>query len=308
MKYKTIIVTGGSSQIGKSLQGIMSGENIFYLSSKDFDLTNQLSVKSMYDKFKPDFVCHLSAVVSGIENNIKFPYNHYTENTLMNTMVLDEAYKRNVSGFITTLSTCAYADKLPEDFYPLKEENLCFGEPAETNYGYGISKRNLAIQINAGNKQYDSNYSFVIPANIYGQYDKFDYKTSHYVTALLMKIKHAVDNKLNSITLMGTGAPIRQFVYSLDVANLIKLSIENNITEPFNIASDEVYSIDEIAKIALKSCNAEHLSVLYDKTKPDGQYKKTCSNEKLKSLFPDFKFTSLEEGIKETWKCLNELK
>src|ERR1035437_1510759 len=99
---KTIIVTGGSSQIGKSLQDIMFGPNIFYLSSKDFDLTNQFSVKTMYDKLKPDFVCHLSAVVSGIENNIKFPYNHYTENTLMNTMVLDEAYKRNISGFITT--------------------------------------------------------------------------------------------------------------------------------------------------------------------------------------------------------------
>jgi|SRR3989304_2378063 len=305
MKYKSIIVTGGSSQIGRSLQKIMP--EAVYLSSKDFDLTNQLSVKSMYDKFNPDFICHLSAVVSGIENNIKFPYNHYVENVLMNTMVLDEAYKRNVAGFITTLSTCAYADKLPENFYPLKEENLCLSEPSETNYGYGISKRNLAIQINIGNKQYDKNYSFVIPANIYGPYDKFDLQKSHYIAALLIKIKHAIDNKLDFITLMGTGTPIRQSVFSFDVANLLKLCIENNISEPFNIATDEIYSIDEIAKIALKACEAEYLNIIYDKSKPDGQHKKTCSNEKLKSLFPNFKFTNLEDGIKETWKHLNKL-
>ena len=305
---KTIIVTGGSSQIGKSLQDIMFGPNIFYLSSKDFDLTNQFSVKTMYDKLKPDFVCHLSAVVSGIENNIKFPYNHYTENTLMNTMVLDEAYKRNISGFITTLSTCAYPDVLPDEYYPLKEENLCIGQPTTTNFGYGISKRNLAIQLDAGNRQFNKKYSYVIPCNIYGHYDKFDEKRSHYVAALLMKIKHAVDNKLSSITLMGTGTPLRQFVYSLDAANLLKLCIENNITESFNIATDEVYSINEIAEIALRACNATHLTIEYDNSKPDGQYKKTCSNEKLKNIFPDFKFTSLEDGIRQTYKRVIELK
>ena len=122
-----------------------------------------------------------------------------------------------------------------------------------------------------------------------------------------MKIKYAIDNNQKSISLMGSGKPLRQFIISSDVARLLKLCIENNITESFNIATDEVYSIDDIAKIALIACDATHLSIEYDNSKPDGQYKKTSSNERLKKLFPDFKFTKLEDGIKETYKKVIEL-
>lgn len=294
-----ILVTGGSGQVGKELKKI--NPNWIYVSSKDYNLVNCEDVESMFDFYKPTIIIHLAAKVGGIIDNIKFPCDYFFDNVMMNTLLLNSAKKHNVKRFIGVLSTCIYPDKV--DKYPMKEELLHFGPPTETNFSYGISKRSMAVHIEAMNKQYGTKYCYVIPSNLYGVNDKFD-ERSHFVAALIKKIIDAKEKGENKITLFGTGSPIRQFVNAKDFAHVLTEMVNKNINDNFNFACDNGLSIHEIAKVALKSLNCEHMKIEYDTTKPDGQYRKDVDITKFKSLFPDFKFTTLEDGIKEVYETV----
>lgn len=298
MKNK-ILVTGGSGMVGKSLKDIMP--DAIYLSSKDFDLTKEFEVIRMYDMHKPTHVIHLAAKVGGIIDNIKYPANYFDENILMNTHLVKWAHEFKVKRFIGILSTCIYPDKV--DKYPMTEEMLHLGPPTPTNFSYGYSKRCLAVQIDAYNKQHNLNYNYLIPCNLYGEYDKYG-DNSHFVAALISKIINAKKNNEDHIKLFGSGKPMRQFMYSGDLARIIKYIIDNNCYESFNVATPENYSIDKIARIALKACDAEYLKIKYDSTKPDGQYRKDVSTQLMNKVIPDFQFTTLYDGIKNTYNKL----
>ncbi len=294
---KKIIVLGGTGLVGKALQRIMP--NAKYFGSSHYDLTRQMSVERMFLETNPDIVINLSAVVSGIEDNILRPCDHFTENVLMNTFVIDACRKHNVSRCISILSTCAYPDVAKS--YPLLESQIFEDVPTKTNFSYGYAKRMAAVQTLATNEQYGTKYSYLIPSNIFGIDDKYQDARSHYIGALIKKIYNAKKTNQDSITLFGTGKPIRQFIFCEDVAKIIKHFIDNDVTENVNIANDDIFTIDEIARIALKACDMEHLQINYDSTKPDGQFRKDCSNQKLKDIMPDLIFTSLYDGIKKTF-------
>jgi GDP-L-fucose synthase len=114
-------------------------------------------------------------------------------------------------------------------------------------------------------------------------------------------------NNVDYITLFGDGTPLRQFLHANDLAKIIKLVIDNDITESFNVATYENYSIKEIANIALKSCDSTNLKIKFDTTKPNGQYRKDVSIEKLKSLFPEYLPISLVDGIKDIYKTYDKI-
>lgn len=301
MKYKSIIVTGGSGMTGRSLHKILPGAH--YLSSKDCDLTNINEVESTFEKYRPDCVIHLAAKAGGIFDNIKKPAEYFDENILINTNVLRTARKYDVQRLLAILSTCAYPDVL--DNYPMKEEDMHKGPPAATNISYGYSKRALAVQIDAYNKQYGTKYQYLTPCNLYGEYDKYG-DNSHFVAALIKKIHQAKTFGDKKITLFGTGTPLRQFMHSDDLAKIIKRCIEEEVYDSFNIATGQNISIDDIARIALRACNATNLDIEYDKTKPDGQFRKDVSTEKMNSIFPDFKPTKLYHGIVSTYSILKQ--
>jgi GDP-L-fucose synthase len=145
----------------------------------------------------------------------------------------------------------------------------------------------------------------LIPCNLYGEYDKYG-ENSHFVASLIKKIHNAKMLNQDKITLFGTGKPLRQFMHSNDLAKIIKKCIVDDIYDNFNVATEENISIDEIAKIALKSCNAEHIKIEYDITKPDGQYRKDVSINKLNSIISDFTPISLYDGIKNTYNKINK--
>ncbi len=289
--------------VGSFLKNVMP--NAKYISSANCNLTNQEEVESFVKYTKPDIIIHLAAKVGGIMDNIKYPAEYFDENILMNTFILRAAKNVGVKQFIGVLSTCIYPDKV--DLYPMSEDTIHVGPPAQTNFSYGYAKRCMAVQIDAYNKQYGTNYNYLIPSNLYGEYDVFNDTSSHFVTALIKKIHNAKILGENKITLMGTGEPLRQFMYAKDFAYIIKKCVENNIIDNVNVACNENLSIRQIAEIALKSCDAEHLILDFDSDKPDGQYRKDVSNVKMMSLFPDFKFTSLEDGIRQTYKKAIEL-
>jgi GDP-L-fucose synthase len=305
MSNETILVTGASGMIGKALQRVMPGTYYVYHNyiinddSADkyyYDLTDEDSVCEMYDKIKPGIVVHLAARVSGIQDNLKHPADHYDDNILMNTLVLKYAREFGVKNFIGMGSTCMYPDVASS--YPLHESQLHDGPPAPSNFAYAYAKRCMAVQIEAYNQQYGTNYSYLMPCNVYGIGDKYNDDRSHFVGALIKKIYTAKKEGHPNIVLFGTGKPLRQFIYCDDVAKIINHCIENDIYINMNVACDEVYSIYEIARIGLKACDAGHLTISYDPTKPDGQYRKDASNDLLKKVIAGIGFTRLADGIK----------
>ena len=288
-----ILVTGGSGLVGKHLEDILP--DAVYISSKDFDLTDINRVDSMLDFFRPKIVIHLAARVGGIVDNINRPVDYLEENILMNTNILKKCHDFNVERVISILSTCIYPDKV--DRYPMLEKDLFNGPPTPTNFSYGFAKRCMAAHIDSYVKQYDKKWCYLIPCNLYGEYDKYEEHHSHFVSALIKKIYEAN----GEIELWGTGKPLRQFMYGGDLARIIKYMIDNDIVDNFNVAPEEVYSIDEIANIGKKACKKDEIVVNYDNTKPDGQFRKDVDSSKLLSVLKDFKFTPLEEGIEKVY-------
>jgi len=289
-----ILVTGGSGLVGKHLQEVLP--NAVYLSSKDCDLTDISKVKWLISSQNPDIVVHLAARVGGIQDNIKYPADYFDDNILINTNIVKVCKEYNVKRFIGILSTCIYPSVV--ESYPMKEEDLFIGPPPPSNFSYGYAKRCLAVQIDAYNKQFGTKYNYLIPCNLYGDYDNMhDESKMHFITALLNKIRNSKDKSLH---LLGTGKPLRQFMYAGDLADIIKLVIDNDITESFNVAPDFNYSIDDMAKMALKA-TGNNYKIIYDKPELDGQYRKDVSNRKLLKIFPNFIFTDLKEGLKKVY-------
>jgi GDP-L-fucose synthase len=289
----TILVTGGTGMVGKHLQEILP--NAVYIGS-NIDLRDWISVDALFNKIKPSRVIHLAARVGGIQENIEKQAEFFDDNILINTHVLRASKLHNVERFTGILSTCIYPNIVSK--YPMTEKDLFMGPPAITNFSYGYAKRCLAVQINAYNKQYKTKYNYLIPCNLYSELDNFEHGNKmHFITALLKKIKES-DGTLN---LLGTGNPLRQFMYSGDLTRVIKEVIDRDITESFNVAPEYNYSINEMAILALESLSKNY-KIVYSKPELDGQYRKDVSSEKLKTILPNFEFTEFEDGIQKVWK------
>ena len=297
-----ILITGGTSTIGKHLREYLPDGK--YVSSSEFDLITQTDVQKMFKYIKPKIVVHLAATVGGIQDNINYPARYLEENVLMNTLVTREAFNTGVKKFIGILSTCIYPDKLSDSEYPMTEDMLHLGPPTPTNFGYGYSKRLLGVQLDMYREKYNVQYSYITPCNLYSEYDNFHNDSkAHFITALLQKIKTAVDTNSNTLNLFGTGKPLRQFMHSRDVAKAIYRCITSDLYENFNIANSEVLSIRELAEVALRALDI-NLKLKFDTSMPDGQYRKDVSNKKMLEYFPDFEFTSFEDGIRDVYTAL----
>ena len=296
-----ILVTGGSGMVGRFYKEIEP--NAIFLSSKDCDLTDLKQVMETWEKYTPDVVIHLAARVGGIIDNINHPAEYYEQNVLMNTNVLMASRKIGVKRLIAILSTCIYPDSVL--LYPMSEYLLHEGPPTKTNFSYGYAKRSLAVHIDAYNQEYGTKYQYLIPCNLYGEYDKYG-DNSHFVAALIKKIYKAKENHESEINLFGTGKPLRQFMYGGDLAYVIKYCLDNDIYDNMNVATEENYTIKEIAEIAIDIIGEGKITgINFNVNKPDGQYRKDVSIDNLKRLIPEFKPTTLSDGITKTIKNLN---
>ena len=258
----------------------------------------------MFEKHKPTHVIHLAAKVGGIKDNIKHPADYFYQNTMMNNYVIHYACKYNVKKLIATLSNCAYPDVAKK--YPMTEEQLHDGLPAPTNLAYGMAKRIMDTQIKAYRKQHGCKFSCVIPCSIYGPFDKFGDEESHFLAALIKKIYNANKKNIKNIKLMGTGKPLRQYIYSEDLGKILLLLLQKyDDDRPVNISPNTNLSIREITEKTLKATGS-NLKIEFDKKSPDGQYRKDLSNKKLIKIIKDFKFTPLNEGVKKTYEWYKE--
>ena len=287
---KQTIVTGGTGLVGSAINTGVK------LSSKDVDLRDWKSTLSLFEDYKPKNVIHSAARVGGLGGNMNYKGEFYYDNIMMNTNVLEASRRVGVKKVVSFLSTCVFPDDVE---YPLTEKKIHLGEPHSSNYPYAYAKRMLDIQSRAYKEQYGVNYISVIPTNIYGPKDNFSIDNGHVIPSLIHKCYLA--KKLNTdFVVWGSGKPLREFIYSEDVARLTEWALENyNEEEPIIFSTSDEISVGNVAEMIVYYIGFNG-KLVFDDEKPDGQFRKPSDNSKLLSYLPDFKFTPMEEGIEKS--------
>ncbi len=298
-----VLVTGGNGLVGRAIQNVHQQKyksyQFIFLSSKDCDLTNIEETVNIFKKIKPSYVIHLAAVVGGLYKNMNFKVDMFEKNIIINLNVLKCCHDFKIKKCISTLSTCIFPDNTS---YPINEKMLHNGPPHNSNDAYAYAKRMLDIHSRAYQEQYNDNFNCIIPTNIYGPYDNYHLEDSHVIPALIHKCYLAKKNN-KPFVVYGSGKPLRQFIYSEDLARLILFILfEVNEKEPIilSVSEEEEISIKNVAEIIAKEFD---YPLEFDESKSDGQFKKTADNTKFKNLYyekfkKDFEFIKIEEGIK----------
>ena len=290
MKNK-ILITGGNGLVGSEFKG----DEYFKPSSKDYDLIDRdQTYRLMLKEF--DGVIHCAAKVGGLGSNMNYKGDFFYNNIMMNTNVIEGARLSKVKNLVAFLSTCVFPDNVE---YPLTEKKIHLGPPHFSNDAYAYAKRMADVQIRAYKEQYGLNYKAVIPSNIYGPNDNYDLVNGHVLPSLIHKCYLARENK-TPLTIWGSGKPLREFIFSRDVAKLTEWVLYNyNENEPIILSTSEEVSINDVVGIIVELMNFKG-DVIFDSSKPDGQFRKPSDNSKIKNYLPEFEFTPLYEGLKET--------
>ena len=294
IKYKTVLVTGGTGFMGKRLS--LLKPDWIYISSKELNLLNLDECNNFFSKNKFDAVIHLAAKTGGIEESVNNQSEMYFLNSIMNNNILYACNKNKIKRLLSCLSTCCYPDVA--DSYPMNEDNFLSGEVADSNYGYGLAKRELFRQSNFCRKFYNSNYSCFTPCNLYGPNSNFNDENSHFIASILKKVHMAKDGQV--IEVLGNGEAYRQHLYIDDLVKIIpEILIYHDSSLPLNVATEENLKIKEIINL-VKRVLKKNVEIKYTNSFL-GQFRKDVSIFNLKKLIPNIKFTTLEEGIKKTY-------
>ncbi|GAX80872.1 hypothetical protein CEUSTIGMA_g8307.t1 [Chlamydomonas eustigma] len=308
MSQNVILVTGGTGLVGKGVEWVIANEankpgneKWIFVGSKDADLTDYESTKAMFERVKPTHVLHLAAFVGGLFANMKLKVDFWRLNVLMQDNIFQACQAYGVTKLVSCLSTCVFPDKTS---YPIDETMVHNGPPHFSNEGYAYAKRMVDVQNRLYKDQYGCNFTSVIPTNIFGPHDNFDLEDSHVIPGLIHKCYLAQKNG-TPFTIMGSGTPLRQFIYSRDLAALmVWVMREYKEVDPIILSVDEAdeVTIKDVAMSIVKAMKFQG-EVQFDTTKADGQYKKTASNAKLRKYLPDFNFTPFHQAMDEsvTW-------
>ncbi len=288
-----ILVTGGTGMLGKALQNHLSG---MYIGSSDYDLRNQNEAQKCLEFYCPDTVVHLAARVGGIIANSKYIYGFFYDNIMINTNVLDACLKNNVKSVIAILSSCVYPSESVS--CPMTEGMLHCGPPHETNAGYAYAKRMIQVQLSCATKQYGTEWCILYPTNMYGLHDNFG-EECHVIPALIKRFHKAKIDNSAAVECYGTGRPMRQFVYSEDLAKVITRSVNENLTGEYNVCDLKSYSIREVTEIISETVG--YSGEIRWNGKLDGVHRKDLDSSKIQNKF-DIEYISLRDGIENVYK------
>jgi len=286
-----ILVTGGNGLVGSEF----IGKQYFKPSSKEYNLIDKdQTYRLMLRGF--DSVIHCAAKVGGVGANMRYKGEFFYNNIMINTNIIEGARISGVKNLVAFLSTCVFPDKVE---YPLTEKKVHLGPPHFSNDAYAYAKRMTDVQIRAYKEQYGLNYKSVIPSNIYGPNDNYDIVNGHVLPSLIHKCYIARETN-TPLKIWGSGNPLREFIFSKDVAKLTEWVLFNyNENEPIILSTSEEISIKNVVEIIIELMNFKG-DVIFDTTKPDGQFRKPSDNSKIIHYLPDFKFTPIYDGLKET--------
>lgn len=300
-KMKKLAIFGSTGLVGSSIIKKIDPEkyDLYSPSRKELNLLDKESVSQWFLKNEIEYVILAAARVGGIIANSKYPTEFLYENLSIQNNVIMSAFESGVDNLIFLGSSCIYPRECPQ---PIREEYLLTGPLEKTNKSYALAKI-AGIQLcDSIREQYGKNYYSLMPCNLYGPGDNFDLEASHVIPGMIRKIENAKDNNEPSLKLLGTGKPLREFLYAGDLAEAVIFMLENYNGKDglINIGSGSEISIKDLANIVANAIgyNGE---ILFDTEGLDGTPRKVMDNSKIDSLGWKPKMT-LEAGITETLK------
>jgi GDP-L-fucose synthase len=262
-----------------------------------YDLTRMPDIVRAYQDSQPDIVIHLAAKVGGIGINREKPGEFFYDNLMMGAQLMEQGRQVGLEKFVSIGTICAYPKFTP---IPFKEENLWNGYPEETNAPYGLAKKMLLVQGQAYQQQYNFKAIYLLPVNLYGPGDNFDPHSSHVIPALIKKCVDAVERGEKQIIAWGTGRASREFLYVADAARAIVLATEQyDKPEPVNLGSHMEITIRDLLTLIVELTGFQG-EVVWDKTKPDGQPRRSLDTSRARQEFSFQATTDFREGLRQT--------
>lgn len=302
-----IFVAGHRGLVGQAMLRQLAAQgfgNIVTRTRSELDLMNQAEVRAFFDAEKPEYVFDAAAVVGGIQANDQYPADFIGGNLMIQTNLIDTAYRAGVKKLLFLGSTCIMPRDAPQ---PMKEEYMLTGPLEETNQWYAVAKIAGIKMCQAYRRQYGFDAISVQPTNLFGIGDNFDYETSHMAAAMIRKMHDAKVAGAESVTIWGTGTPRREIMFADDMADACIFLMRNYSGEEFvNIGVGEDISITDYAKLVADVVGFEG-AFDYDTSKPDGTPRKLVDVTRLNGLGWSSQI-SLREGVERTyaWFVENE--
>lgn len=300
-KHSKIYVAGHNGMVGSAIVRALSHKgfsSIVVKSSRELDLRNQRAVEEFFTKERPDYVFLAAAKVGGILANNTYRAEFLYDNIMIQSNVIHQSYMAGVKKLLFLGSSCIYPKLAPQ---PLKEEYLLTGLLEPTNEPYAIAKITGIKMCDAYRAQYGCNFISAMPTNLYGPNDNYDLQKSHVIPALLRKFHEAKILQQPSVTIWGTGKPLREFMHVDDLANACVFLMSNFNSEGFiNVGTGEEISILDLARLVGNVVGFEGEIVL-DTSKPDGTPRKLLDVSKLHQ--EGWKHgIKLTQGLKEVYE------
>lgn len=301
-KNDKIYVAGHRGMVGSAMVRKLQQEgfdHIIVRTSSELDLRCQRAVETFFEEEKPDYVFMSAAKVGGIMANNSYRAEFLYDNLMIQGNVIHAAYKNKAKKLMFFGSSCIYPKLAPQ---PLKEGYLLTGQLEPTNEPYAIAKIAGIKLCDAYRDQYGCNFISVMPTNLYGPNDNYDLNNSHVLPALIRKFHEAKINGHQSVTLWGTGTPLREFMHVDDLADACYFLMQQ-YDEPglINVGVGEDITIKELA-LLIKEIVGYRGVIEHDVSKPDGTPRKLMDVSRLHALGWKARI-GLKEGITEVYKA-----
>jgi GDP-L-fucose synthase len=300
-KKDKIYVAGHRGLVGSAIMRLLKEKgftNIITKTSSELDLRDQFSVKSFFEKEKPQYVFMAAAKVGGIWANKTYPAEFIYDNITLQNNIIHESYRNGVTKLLFLGSTCIYPKNAQQ---PIKEEYLLSGYLETTNEAYAIAKIAGIEMCQSYHKQYGCRFISVMPTNLYGPGDNYDLQNSHVLPALIRKFHQAKINNEDTVTVWGTGTPLREFLHADDVASAcLFLMQQYEAPEIINIGVGKDHTIKEMA-LLIKKVVGYTGELFFDTDKPDGTPRKLLCVDKINALGWHANI-DLEKGIQHTYE------
>ena len=303
-KTSKIYIAGHRGLVGSAIWRSLQDKgyaNLIGKSHAELDLLNSNAVKDFFDKEQPEFVVLAAAKVGGIVANNTYRADFIYENLQIQQNVIGESFRHNVKKLLFLGSTCIYPKNAPQ---PIPESALLTGELEPTNEPYAIAKIAGLKMCESFNLQYGTNYIAVMPTNLYGPNDNFHPENSHVLPAMIYKIHKAKCEGADVLELWGTGEPLREFLWSEDMADACVYCLENinyaDVKSHINIGTGKEISIANLAALVAKIIGYNG-KIIFDSSKPNGTMRKLCDVSKIQAMGWRHK-VEIEEGVEKLYK------